>query len=150
MAALIGLIGMSPLTSAQEDARERRVTDERDGSDVVVDSLQLRCGSTGMNDIGMRTHYIRYRERGIAFGAAFGAESEGQFHAGDELEVILSGIPVGVITLNRLDTGVLAGRIALRYQPDLDPSMTDGDLERIEVRRGSSVVVGPLGCALQN
>ena len=151
MAALVGLIGTAPLASAQQDARERRVGDGVDVvRDGVVDSLRLRCGSTGMNEIGMRAHYIRYRERGIGFGATFGAESAGQFHAGDELDVLLAGIPVGAVTLERLDTGELVGRIALRYQPDVDPSRTDVDLERIEVRRGSSVVVGPLGCALKS
>lgn len=145
--ALAGLMAAVPMVSAQDERRERRVDDE---SVRAVHALRMRCGSSGMEDIGMRAHYIRYRERGIGFGATFGAESEGRFQAGDELDVYLAGIPVGAVTLRQLDTGELVGRISLRYQPEVDPARTDTELDRIDVERGSSVVVGPLGCALQS
>lgn len=148
---LAGLVGVTPLVAAQDAVRERPMVDRTDRDrDRPQDALRLRCGSTGMEDVGMRAHYIRYRERGIAFGAAFGAESAGRYHAGDILDVLLAGIPIGEMTLERLDTGELVGRISLRYQPNEDDAHTDADLKRYEVRQGTSVVVGALGCALSS
>lgn len=148
---LAGLMGVTPLVTAQDAVRERPMVDRTDREhDRPTNALRLRCGSTGMEDVGMRAHYIRYRERGIAFGAQFGAESAGRYHAGDVLDVYLAGIAIGEITLERLDTEELVGRIALRYQPHEDPAHTDVDLKRYEVRQGTSVVVGALGCALSS
>ena len=84
------------------------------------------------------------------FRARFEAENDNVFQSGDMLDVILAGVPVGTMTLAQLDTGEVAGRIVLRYAPDADPQLNDVDLHRIIVRQGSSVVVGPLGCALQS
>lgn len=149
-AALAGLMSIVPAVSAQSDVSGGdRVTDE---SDVARehDGLRLRCGSTGVQQISLHSQYARYRNRGIVFRATFEAESNHVFQSGDMLDVFLAGIPVGTMTLAQLDTGEVAGRIVLRYRPDADPQLSDVDLHRIAVRQGSSVVVGPLGCALQS
>lgn len=148
---LAGLVGMTPLATAQDVVRERPMIDrtERPDVDRPVDALRLRCGSTGMEDIGMRAHYTRYRERGIAFGAAFSAESAGRYQAGDVLDVILAGIPIGEMTLDSLETGEIVGRFSIRYQPG-EETISDADLQRYVVRQGTSVVVGALGCALSS
>ena len=149
-AALVGLMSIVPVVFAQNDARGGdRVADENDVA-REQDGLRLRCGSTGMQEISLHSQYARYRNRGIGFRATFEAESDNVFQSGDMLDVYLAGIPVGTMTLAQLDTGEVAGRIFLRYQPDADPQLNDVDLHRIIVRQGSSVVVGPLGCALQS
>ena len=149
-AALVGLMSMVPVVSAQSDARgSDRVSDVSDQA-REHDGLRLRCGSTGMQQISLHSQYARYRNRGIIFRATFEAESNNVFESGDMLDVFLAGIPVGTMTLAQLDTGEVAGRIVLRYQPDADPQLNDVDLHRIVVRQGSSVVVGPLGCALKS
>ncbi len=149
-AAMAGLMSMVPAVYAQSDARGGdRVTNDSDLA-REHDGLRLRCGSTGMQQISLYSQYARYRNRGILFRATFEAESDNVFQSGDILDVWLAGIPVGTMTLAQLDTGEVAGRIVLRYQPDADPQLNDVDLHRILVRQGSSVVVGPLGCALQS
>ncbi|NND69705.1 MAG: hypothetical protein HKN19_19095 [Halioglobus sp.] len=149
-AALTGLMSIVPVAFAQQDARgSDRISDESDVA-RAHDGIRLRCGSTGMQQISLHTQYARYRNRGIGFRATFEAESNHVFQSGDMLDVFLAGIPVGTMTLAQLDTGEVAGRIFLRYQPDADPQLNDVDLHRIVVRQGSSVVVGPLGCALQS
>lgn len=150
-AALAGLMGAVPAVSAQDITRGDRAIDVRPidrDRDHDSDGIRVRCGSTGMTEISLRSHYARYRNRGIAFGAVVEAQSRGLLESGDVLDVYLAGVPVGMVTMTQLDNGELAGRISLRYQPDVDPSRTDVDLGRIVVRQGSSVVVGPLGCAL--
>jgi len=146
-ALMASLISIVPNLSAQDAVRSDRMIDERD-RDGGSDTLRVRCGSTGMTDISLRSNYARSRNRGIAFGAIVEAESSGLLESGDVLRVYLAGVPVGRITMNQLDTGELAGRISLRYLPDATPGRSDTDLSRIIVRQGSSVVVGPLGCAL--
>lgn len=146
---LAGLVGVAPLVTAQDAVRERPIVDGTVRPDSP-EALRLRCGSTGMEDIGMRAHYTRYRERGIAFGASFGAESAGRYHAGDVLDVLLAGIPIGEMTLDRLETGEIVGRFAIRYVPGAQERITDADLQRYVVRQGTSVVVGNLGCALRS
>ena len=149
-AVMVGLMSIVPLASAQSDARGGEgVTDESDLA-REHDGLRLRCGSTGVQQINLLSQYARYRNRGIVFRAQFEAENDNVFQSGDMLDVFLAGIPVGTMTLAQLDTGEVAGRIVLRYAPDADPQLNDVDLHRIVVRQGSSVVVGPLGCALQS
>ncbi len=149
-AVMVGLMSMVPMASAQTDARGGdRVTDE-DAPIREHDGIRLRCGSTGVQQINLLSQYARYRNRGIVFRAQFEAENDNVFQSGDMLDVFLAGIPVGTMTLAQLDTGEVAGRIVLRYAPDANPQLNDVDLHRIIVRQGSSVVVGPLGCALQS
>ena len=147
VAMLAGLINIVPTVHAQDAVRSERQI-ERPDRDDGGDGIRLRCGSTGMTDISLRSNYARFRNRGIAFGAIVEAEQAGLLESGDVLRVYLAGVPVGSVTMTQLDNGELAGRISLRYKENDRPGQSDVDLSRILVRQGSSVVVGPLGCAL--
>ena len=60
----------------------------------------------------------------------------------------LAGLPVGTLMLQQRDGGFLVGELALQSPSDRVAMISDVDLGHIRVRPSTSVVVGPLGCAL--
>ncbi len=173
MTAAITCLGVIPLAQAQDwaydsvrtdgradvrtdvrtDARPDERTDVRRDPvrDWAHDGLRLRCGSVGKGNISMHSRYaVRGTHRQLNFGAAFEAPADGRYMEGDLLDVLLAGIPVGTLMLEQRDGGHLIGVLELQQPSDRESRISDVDLRHIRVGEGTSVVVGPLGCALDH
>ena len=110
------------------------------------DRVRLRCDAEGRRDISMDARYQERRGRS-RFDSSFEARRGGRFSEGDILPVVVAGVEVGQITLQVLVGGDVGGDLEFDSHPDeMNPFPDDFP----EVARGTSVIVGPLGCALRN
>ena len=110
------------------------------------DRTRLECDSEGAGDISMDSRYEKRRGR-AKFDASFEAAPRGNFMEGDLLVVHVGGIDVGSITLVRQLNGDFGGDLEFDTRaddfnpfPDNFPAVTSG----------TSITVGPLGCALDD
>lgn len=110
------------------------------------DRTRLRCDSDGAGDISMDARYEERRGRS-KFDGSFEAAPGGAFTDGDMLAVNVGGVEVGYITLAAQINGDLGGDIEFDTQTDeLNPFPEAFP----EAAPGTSVTVGPLGCALED
>ncbi len=168
--AAVGCMAASSLTTAQDGRTDRVFVDpatDRVRGDVVTDRVRpsdetdtrpdwrrdgrlLRCGSIGMGHTDMHGRYaVRGPDRVVYFQATFETGNTRRYAAGDLLDVYLSGVQVGTLMLEQRDRGTLGGKLQL-HAPYNSSDASDYRLSQIRVGNGSSVVVGPLGCALDN
>lgn len=107
---------------------------------------RLECDSEGVGDTSMDARYQERRNR-AKFDGSFEAAPGGNFADGDVLAVVVGGIEVGSVALTTQFNGDLGGDIEFDTRADeLDPF--PGNFP--DVTSGTSVTVGPLGCALEN
>lgn len=111
------------------------------------DRTRLRCNAQGVQDISMDAKYEARGNR-VKFDASFEAMPGLGFNAGDVLDVTVGGIVVGQMTLASI--GDIVGDLNLdtTAQPDDDDLPLPGEFPS-NVAGGTSITVGPLGCALQ-
>ena len=111
------------------------------------DRVRLRCSADGTQDISMDAKFEARNGR-AKFDASFEAQPGLGFSAGQQLDVVVGGTLVGQMTLS--DIGDIVGD--LDFDTNVEANDNDvplpGDFPAVGV--GTSVVVGPLGCALQN
>ena len=111
------------------------------------DRIRLRCNAEGSQDISMDAKFEQRGNR-LKFDASFEARAGLGFNAGQALTVIVGGVDVGQMILS--DIGDIVGDLDF----DTNIERNDNDVPPPgnfpEVGAGTSVVVGPLGCALQN
>jgi len=114
------------------------------------DRTRLRCDADGAGDITMDA---RYEARGNRdkFDASFEALAGGNFAAGDILTVSVGGNDVGgmTLTVNPLN-GDIEGDLEFdsQVEPNDDSIPFPGNFPAVS--DGTSVVVGPIGCALED
>lgn len=106
--------------------------------------VRLSCSALGVNDISMDARYEERRNR-TKFDASFEAAPNAGYTAGQELDVKVGGVPVGTMTLVALLSGDVAGDLEFDTQAD-ENNPFPGNFPA--VTRGTSVMVGDLGCAL--
>lgn len=110
------------------------------------DRIRLECDSEGAGDISMDARSEERRGR-AKFDASFEAAPRGDYIEGDMLAVRAGGIEVGSITLLTQRNGDLGGDLEFDTRADeFNPFPDDFP----EVASGTSIVVGPLGCALDD
>ena len=111
------------------------------------DRIRLRCDADGTQDISMDAKFESRRGR-IKFDASFEAAPGLGFSAGQSLDVIVGGTFVGRMLL--ADIGDIVGDLDFdtTAQADDDDLPLPGDFPALE--EGTSVIVGPLGCALRD
>ncbi len=110
------------------------------------DRTRLECDSEGAGDTSMDARYEE-RRGGAKFDGSFEAPPGGDFMDGDLLAVVVGGIEVGSIMLATQLNGDIGGDIEFDTQADeLNPF--PGNFP--DVTSGTSVTVGPLGCALDD
>ena len=108
------------------------------------DRTRLQCGSAGARDTSMDAKYEQRRGR-VKFDGSFEAAPRGRYADGDLLTVIVGGIEVGSIALTTQLNGDLGGDIEFDTRADeLNPFPDNFP----KVAAGTSVTIGPLGCAL--
>ena len=111
------------------------------------DRTRLRCSAEGIQDISMDAKYEARGNR-VKFDTSFEALPGLGFNAGDSLEVAIGGISLGQMRL------VSIGDIVGDLNFDTTAQANDDDMPLpgqfpSNVASGTSVTVGPLGCALQ-
>lgn len=111
------------------------------------DRTRLECDGEGVGgDFSMDARFEERRNR-ERFDASFEAAPGGAFAVGDNLGVSVGGVSVGEITLSALPGGDLGGDLEYDTQADeMNPFPADFP----EVADGTSVIVGPLGCDLED
>lgn len=110
------------------------------------DRIRLTCGSEGAGDTSMDARYEQRRGR-AKFDASFEAAPWSGFTEGDVLAVLVGGIDVGSMVLVKQLNGDLGGDLEFDTRRDeFNPFPEDFP----EVTPGTSVTVGPLGCALDD
>jgi len=114
------------------------------GSD---DRVRLRCDAEGVQDISMDAKFESRNGR-IKFDASFEAQPGVGYSAGQTLDVKVGGVSVGRMTL--FSIGDIVGDLNF----DTTAQANDDDLLLPSgfpsVGEATSVMVGPLGCALQD
>ena len=110
------------------------------------DRTRLACGSEGAGDISMDARYEKRRGR-AKFDASFEAAPRRKFTEGSVLAVRVGGTEVGSIALVTQLNGDLGGDLEFDTRTDEFNPFPDNFPK---VASGTSVTVGPLGCALQN
>lgn len=110
------------------------------------DRLRLRCDAEGVRDISMDGRYEERRNR-AKFDASFEAAPGGNFSQGDVLPVMVAGIEVGSMELIRTVNGDLEGDLEFDTRRDEGNPFPNNFPQTGE---GTSVMVGPLGCDLDN
>jgi hypothetical protein len=108
------------------------------------DRIRLQCDSQGVGDTSMDARYQERRGR-AKFDGSFEAAPGGDFADGDLLTVVVGSIEVGTIALTTQLNGDIGGDIEFDTRADeLNPFPKNFP----DVAAGTSVTVGPLGCAL--
>ena len=119
-------------------------------------TVRYRCGATGASDISMSA---RYETRGTGptarrkFSTEFEAAATAGFAAGSRLDVLVKGVNVGNMLLEKLLSGEIVGDINFdtRPQADADPFPANwprvvGLDSRVVLKNGATTV---LGCKLR-
>lgn len=112
---------------------------------AVVGTTRLACAAAGAQDFSADARFEERRGR-RKFDASFEAAPNLGFLPGQRLAVSVGGVAVGQMTLTRDPiNGDIVGDLEFDTRPD----------ERVPfpqnfpaVARGTGVVIGPLGCAL--
>ena len=150
LATTFGLLAATTGFAQTTDGAERpdAVTDVRpDERPEHRDRGRGRCASFGVYDAEMRARYGRGGDPAqVRFRAGFEISAEGPLVEGDILSVRLAGVEIGDLMLTQNDAGTLSGSIEIHEEIDNEDDIRT--LQDIPVRRGTSVVIGPLGCAL--
>ena len=111
------------------------------------DRIRLRCDAQGVQDISMDAKFESRNGR-AKFDASFEARPGGAYSAGQVLDVKVGGISIGQMTL--VSIGDIVGDLNFdtTAQADDDDLLLPGGFPAVDV--ATSVMVGPLGCALQD
>ena len=111
------------------------------------DQVRLRCDADGTQDISMDAKFESRNGR-IKFDASFEARPGLGFGAGQTLDVKVGGVSVGQMTLVNIGDVIGDLNFDTTAQANDDDVPLPGGFPS-GVRGGTSVMVGPLGCALQ-
>lgn len=109
------------------------------------DRTRLKCDADGVGDTSMDARFETRSER-EKFDASFEARAGGVFMAGDLLAVSVGSVPVGTIELVEV-FGDVVGDLEFDSRDD-EGNPFPADFP--EVNEGTSVVVGSLGCDLDD
>lgn len=139
--AAIALVSLFNVATAQTVEPEAAVEAAAAATDI-----RLSCSANGVRDFSMAGKY-RLRRGSKSFGAEFEAAPTVGFRVGQVLNIAVGGVAVGRITLKRDPVnGDVIGGLEYSSNPD-DRKPFPANFPA--VRAGTSVTVGPLGCALR-
>jgi hypothetical protein len=109
---------------------------------------RLECKAFGPGDTSMDARYEE-KEGREKLSASFEAAPEGSFMAGNALDVIVNGVFVGNMILDQPGgVGDVVGD--LNFDTTANPDDNDLPFPAIVVGDGDVVMVGELGCALED
>ena len=111
------------------------------------DRIRLRCDAEGVQDTSMDAKF-ESRDGRAKFDASFEARPGGAFSAGQVLDVKVGGVTVGQMTLFSIGDIVGDLNFDTTAQAADDDLLLPGGFPSVD--QGTSVMVGPLGCALQD
>ena len=123
--------------------------DDRDFDDDDRGRARLECESEGVGDIMMDARF-RSRAGRARFDSSFEAPPRSGFEAGDVLDVLVAGVFVGRMELARTRGGDIEGDLKFHRGARRNDTGLPFPVDFPKIWEGTSVVVGPLGCALED
>jgi hypothetical protein len=150
MASSFVVMASSSGSSLSSDSDDKESgSSKRGGGSTNGDRLRLRCDADGSDDFSMDG---RFESRGsrLKFDASFEAEAGLGFEAGQVLTVSVGGKAVGEMVLFVGAGGDVEGDLNFDTSAQSDDDDLPFPTDFPEVFDGASVVVGSLGCDLDN